>query len=140
MKVAGQPHRGSHHTTTMISSQAGKQHQNVSSHPRFNRRLADKSHSPDQEYSEGPLRHTLASTQGTRSMSRVTSTKGPRNNHGGLSIINSSNTQKSIVTGGSNAKKTPMAIGAYAGFGNMPIVAKRPKSSAAYTKKYKPFH
>ena len=39
-----------------------------------------------------------------------------------------------------NAKKTPVNFGAYAGFGNMPIVAKRPKSSAAYTKKYKPFN
>ena len=114
-------------------------HHNVASHPRFNRRLADKSHSPDNEYSEGPFRHTLASTQGSRSISRMTSTKGPRNNNTGLSVINS-NTQKTIVTGLCSAKKTPLGFQQLPNaFGNMPIVAKRPKSSAAFIKKYKPF-
>lgn len=128
--------RAAHHTTMISSS---NKHHNVASHPRFNRRGGDKSNSPDQDYSEGHFRQTLASTTGTRSVSRVTSTKGPRNNQAGLTVINSS-TQKSIVTGNNNAKKTPVALGAYTGFGNMPINSKRPKSSAAYTKKYKPFN
>ena len=55
--------------------------QNVSSHPKFNKRSAEKSNSPGAEYeSEGHHMMMRATTAGTRSnMSRVGSVKGPRN-------------------------------------------------------------
>jgi len=114
----------------------------VASHPKFNKRTADKSNSPENEYNESVARQTLATSNGSRTGSRVlSSTKNGRvlvqsNASIQPSLLNVGNTQKqSLVAGRQNSVRL--------GFGNMPNVMKRPKSSVAVTshnKQYRPFH
>lgn len=99
----------------------------VASHPRFNRRKDGKSNSPENEYNESLVPQTLASSHGSRTLvSRGMSVRAGQMQYPSAHTIhqsnpNSSNAPKRLIPG----------VQPQLGFGNMPSITKRPKSSAA---------